>query len=512
MEKPVVAIVGRPNVGKSTLFNRLTGGRTAIVADVSGVTRDRLYRDVEWNRVVFSLIDTGGLFTEDEEFAAHIHEQVDKAISEADLVLLVVDGRVGPTTEDVEIAQLLQKTRRKTVVAVNMVDNYKDSHVAYSFLELGLGEPVPVSAVHGLNIDGLLDTISDCLAGTCTPHSFSPDAPVLRIPQAGRSPDAEEEEEAGNKMPETGTKKEDRLNRSPESSEVDNQESDLTSDFPDPAAEVRVAVAGRPNVGKSSLVNAMLKEKRLIVSDVPGTTRDAIDTVLTRDGRRYILVDTSGLKKRSRVTANVEYYSMLRSLKAIDRADVALLVLDAGQGTVEQDKKIGGYIQDAGKGLIIVVNKWDLVEEQDARSRFDRHIRTELDFLSYAVIHYVSANSGKGVVKIFDHIDNVNQQQTRRISTGNLNTWLNETICLNPPPSIKGQEIKIYYVVQASIKPPTFVFFVNKPEKLHFSYKRYLERRLRESYGFEGTPLRLIFRPALQSGLEVRCSIFSRPA
>jgi GTP-binding protein len=467
MAKPVVAIVGRPNVGKSTLFNRLTGGRTAIVADVSGVTRDRLYRDVEWNRAVFSLIDTGGFFTEDEEFAAHIHEQVDKAISEADLVLLVVDGRVGPTTEDVEIAQLLQKTRRKTVVAVNMVDNYKDSHVAYSFLELGLGEPVPVSALHGLNIDGLLDRISARLAGT----------------------------EAGSKMSETGKKKEDHLKRSPESSEEDSQESDLTSDLLHPASEVRVAVAGRPNVGKSSLVNAMLKEKRLIVSDLPGTTRDAIDTVLTRDGRRYVLVDTFGLRKRSRVTANVEYYSMLRSLKAIDRADVALLVIDAGQGTVEQDKKIGGYIQDAGKGLIIVVNKWDLVEEQDARSRFERLIRTELDFLSYAVIHYVSANSGKGVVKIFDHIDNVNQQQTRRIGTGNLNTWLNETVCLNPPPSVKGQEIKIYYVVQASIKPPTFVFFVNKPEMLHFSYKRYLERRLRESYGFEGTPLRLIFRP-----------------
>ncbi len=438
MAKPVVAIVGRPNVGKSTLFNRLTGGRTAIVADVSGVTRDRLYRDVEWNRAVFSLIDTGGLFPEDEEFAAHIQEQVDKAISEADLVLLVVDGRVGPTTEDVEIAQLLQKNRKKTVIAVNMVDNYKDSQVAYSFLELGLGDPVPVSALHGLNIDGLLDRVGELLSPTS---------------------EAQDEEE-----------------------------------------EIRVAVAGRPNVGKSSLVNALLKEKRLIVSDVPGTTRDAIDTVLTRDGRRYVLVDTSGLKKRSRVTVNVEYYSMLRSLKAIDRADVVLLVLDAGQGTVEQDKKIGGYIQEAGKGLVIVVNKWDLVEAQDARNRFDRLVRTELDFLSYAVIHYVSANSGKGVLKILDHIDNVNQQQTRRIGTGNLNAWLSETMCLNPPPSVKGQEVKIYYVAQVSTKPPTFVFFVNKPEILHFSYKRYLERRLRESYGFEGTPLQLIFRQRSSRG------------
>ena len=221
-------------------------------------------------------------------------------------------------------------------------------------------------------------------------------------------------------------------------------------------------------MGKSSLVNALLKEKRLIVSDQPGTTRDAIDTVLIRDDRRYVLVDTSGLRKRSRVTNGVEYYSMIRSLKAIDRADIALLVLDAGQGVVEQDQKIGGQIQEAGKGLIIVVNKWDLVKEKDARSKFERLIRTELDFLSYAVIHFVSAQSGKGVVKIIDLVDNVSLQQNRRISTGNLNTWLNETVCLNPPPSVKGQEVKIYYVVQAGIKPPTFVFFVNTPDNVAF--------------------------------------------
>ncbi len=472
MTKPVVAIVGRPNVGKSTLFNRLTGGRTAIVADVAGVTRDRLYRDVEWNRVTFSLIDTGGLFPEDEEFAVHIHEQVDKAMGEADLVLLVVDGRVGPTTEDVEIAQLLQKAKRKTVIAVNMVDNYRDSHVAYNFLELGLGDPVPFSALHGLNIDGLLDRIWD----------------LLGI-------------EVGSKRSEAGKKKANRLGRSSEGSEEENQEKNLTSDIPHPASEISVAVAGRPNVGKSSLVNALLKEKRLIVSDLPGTTRDAIDTVLARDDRRYVLVDTSGIRKRSRVTNGVEYYSMLRALKAIDRADIALLVLDAGQGVVEQDQKIGGYIQDAGKGLVIVVNKWDLAKEKDARGSFERLIRTELDFLNYAVIHFVSAQNGKGVVKILDLVDGVSQQQNRRISTGNLNTWLNETVCLNPPPSVKGQEVKIYYVVQASTSPPAFVFFVNNPDMLHFSYKRYLERRLREGYGFEGTPLRLVFRRRKSSKL-----------
>ncbi|MGD0153382.1 MAG: ribosome biogenesis GTPase Der [Thermacetogeniaceae bacterium] len=431
MAKPVVAIVGRPNVGKSTLFNRLTGGRTAIVADVAGVTRDRLYRDVEWDRAVFSLIDTGGLFMEEVDFAAHVHEQVDKAIAEADLVLLVVDGRVGPTTEDRGIAQMLQRARKKTVLAVNMVDNYKDSHVAYDFLKLGLGDPVPVSAVHGLNIDGLLDQV------------------VSLLP---------------------------------------------TDTAMEPEEGVRVAVAGRPNVGKSSLVNALLKEKRLIVSDIPGTTRDAIDTVLARGDHKYVLVDTSGIRKRSHVTDGIEYYSVLRSLKAIDRADISLLVLDADQGVVEQDKKIGGYIQDAGKGIIILVNKWDLVRETDARNKFERHVRTELNFLSYAPIHYVSALENKGVVKVLDLIDRVDEQQNRRVSTGNLNSWLSETVYLNPPPSIKGQDVKIYYVVQVSVKPPTFVFFVNKPELLHFSYKRYLDRRLRDAYGFEGTPLRLIFR------------------
>jgi GTP-binding protein len=440
MAKPVVAIVGRPNVGKSTLFNRLTGGgRTAIVADVAGVTRDRLYKDVEWNRAVFSLIDTGGLFPDQEEFEAHIHEQVSMAIGEADVVLFLVDGRVGPATDDAEIAQLLKKAKRETIVVVNMVDNYQESHVAYNFLELGFGDPVPISSLHGLNIDGLLDRITDML-------------PLI--------------------------------------SEVQQDEG------------IRVAVSGRPNVGKSSLVNALLKEKRLIVSDLPGTTRDAIDTVLTRDGRRYVLVDTSGLRKRSRVTSGVEYYSVRRSLKAIDRADIALLVLDAAQGPVEQDKKIAGYIQDAGKGLIIIANKWDLVTEKDARVKFERLIRNELNFLSYAAIQLVSAQSGKGVVKILDLVDTVYQQQTKRISTGSLNTWLNETICLSPPPAVKGQDVKLFYVAQVSIKPPTFVFFTNKPEMLHFSYKRYLERRLRESYGFEGTPLRLVFRQRTSSKIE----------
>jgi GTP-binding protein len=496
MARHVVAIVGRPNVGKSTLFNRLTGSRNAIVADVPGVTRDRNYRDVEWNRAVFSLIDTGGLFLKEREFGKQVQEQASRAIAESDLVVFLVDGRTGPTAEDAEIARLLQKSGKDTILTVNMIDNFKDSHVAYNFMELGLGEPVPISALNGLNIDTLLDRIVELL-------------PQDTAEQTGEG--------------------------------------------------IRVAVAGRPNVGKSSLVNAILKEKRLIVSDLPGTTRDAIDTIVTRGETQYVLVDTSGIKRRSRTAEGVEYYSMLRSLRAVDRADIALLVLDAHEGVVEQDKKIGGYIHEAGKGLIIIANKWDLITDagaeafasgrlsgaaprravprpstgwapdrmgtrpdghptgwapdrmgtparigarkggrgaggEDLRARFERLVRAELDFIQYAPVHHVSSLTGKGVADILGLIDEVYRQLTRRIGTGNLNSWLNETIYLNPPPAVKGRETRIYYAAQVGVKPPTFVFFVNYPEQLHFSYKRHLERRLREAYGFKGAPLRLIFR------------------
>lgn len=433
MGKPMVAIVGRPNVGKSTLFNRLVGGRKAIVADIPGVTRDRIYQDVEWNRRFFTLIDTGGLFLEDSEFREEVHEQVRRAVEEAAVIIFVVDGQVGPAPEDEEIARMLLKMRKKTILAVNKVDDFKNKQVIYDFLGLGLGEPLPFSAIHGLNIDELLDKV------------------ISLLPE-----EIDEEEEKG----------------------------------------IRIAVVGRPNVGKSSLVNALLREKRLIVSDVAGTTRDAIDTVLKKDGQSYILVDTSGIRRKSRVTQDIEYYSVQRSLRAIDRADIVLFILDATQGVVEQDTKICGYIEEAGKGLIIIINKWDLVKKDDnTRKKYDQMIRERLDFLGYAPLLYVSALTGQGIDRILQLVDHVAGEQTKRITTGSLNSWLTETIYLNPPPAVKGQDVKFYYAVQGGEKPPVFVFFVNSPELLHFSYKRYLENQLRKAYGFEGTPIRLAFRP-----------------
>lgn len=433
MKKPVVAVVGRPNVGKSTLFNRLIGGRKAIVADIPGVTRDRIYEDTDWNRKSFTLVDTGGLFPEEEIFREEVHGQVYKAIEEAELVLLVVDGRVGPQTEDEEIARLLRKLKKNTILVVNKVDNFRNQDNCYEFISLGLGEPLPVSALHGLNIDQLLDRVAELLPEESTAES---------------------------------------------------------------ADAVRIAVVGRPNVGKSSLINALLQEDRVIVSDVAGTTRDAIDTELCYGDLRYILVDTSGIRKRGKVTEGVEYYSVQRSLRAIDRSDVVLFVLDATQGVVEQDTKIGGYIEAAGKGLIIIVNKWDLVDKDSTTGKkFEEMLRRDLDFLSYAPIIFTSAVTGQGVAKILDKVNRVAAEQTKRVPTGNLNSWLSETVYLNPPPPVKRQEVKFLYAVQGGEKPPVFVFFVNEPELIHFSYKRYLENQLRKAYGFEGTPVRMAFRP-----------------
>lgn len=431
MGKPVVVIVGRPNVGKSTLFNRLVGVQTAIVADIPGITRDRLYQDVEWDQHTFTLVDTGGLFLGDPEFSEPVRGQVERAIEEADLVVFIVDAKVGPTVEDEEIARMLRKKRKGVILAVNKVDNFRDVSV-YDFFSLGLGDPVPLSAMHGLNINELLDRIVDLLPPTIS-----------------------EEEREG----------------------------------------IRIAVVGRPNVGKSSLVNALLQEDRLIVSEIPGTTRDAVDTLLKKDGKTYIVVDTSGIRKKSRVSAGVERYSVIRALRAIDRADVVLLVLDATQGVVEQDKKIGDYIEEAGKGLVIIINKWDLIQKDGTTmENYSVLIRSELDFLAYAPILYVSALTGQRIERILSLVDFVGEQQTKRISTGGLNSWLNEAIYLNPPPAVKGRELKIYYLVQVGVKPPVFVFFINDPELVHFSYKRYLENQLRRAYGFEGTPVRLVFR------------------
>lgn len=432
MRKPVVALVGRPNVGKSTLFNRLSGGRSAIVADKPGVTRDRLYRDVDWDNHPFTLIDTGGLFLNDADFRDHIEEQVTTAIQEADVIVLVVDAQVGPTTKDLQVAQVLLKSNKNTVIAANKVDDFNKQEDIYEFYKLGLGDPVPISSLHGLNIDELLDRI------------------VVLLPQTSFREDEE---------------------------------------------GVRVAVVGRPNVGKSSLINALLSEKRVIVSNVPGTTRDAIDTKFQVDDSSYILIDTAGIRRRSRVSRGIEYYGVRRALSAIDRADVVLLVLDATEGVVEQDKKIAGYIEEIGKAVIIIINKWDLTADLKNRRRiFEDLTRTKLSFISYAPVHFVSALTGEGLKGILSQVDFVHFEQNKKISTGNLNSWLSEVVFLNPPSAVEKGGLKFYYVTQVATKPPVFVFFVNNPKLVHFSYKRYLERQLREAYGYEGTPVRLVFR------------------
>ncbi|HBG22039.1 MAG TPA: ribosome biogenesis GTPase Der [Peptococcaceae bacterium] len=428
MSNPVVALVGRPNVGKSTLFNRLSGGRTAIVDDRPGVTRDRLYREVEWDRNTFTLIDTGGLFPDDPAFKAHIQEQVSIAIEEADVVVFVVDAQVGLAVEDEQVAQVLLKSNKNIIIAANKVDNFKNPDI-YDFYKFGLGEPVAISSLHGLNIDGLLDRIVALL----------PETPATEDDQS-----------------------------------------------------IRIAVAGRPNVGKSSLINALLSEKRVIVSDIPGTTRDAIDTAFVKDGRSYLLIDTAGIRRRSRVARGVEYYGVRRAFGAIDRADVIILVLDAVEGIVEQDKKIAGYIEESGKGVIILINKWDLADK-NRRQEFEKSTRTELKFLMYAPLLFVSALTGQGLEKIFAEVDLVHNEQNKKIGTGNLNSWLSEVTYLNPPKAAQGG-LRLYYVTQVAVNPPAFVFFVNNSKLVHFSYKRYLERQLREAYGFEGTPIRLIFR------------------
>jgi GTP-binding protein len=431
MSKPLVALVGRPNVGKSTLFNRLSGGRSAIVDDRPGVTRDRLYRDVDWDNHMFTLVDTGGLFLDDPDFSGHIKEQVSVAIQEADVIVFVVDAQSGLAPEDDQVAQLLLKSNKHTVIAANKVEDFKKMDI-YDFYRVGLGEPVPISALHGLNIDQLLDRIIELLPGTSAPA-----------------------DEDG----------------------------------------VRVAVTGRPNVGKSSLINALLSEKRVIVSDLPGTTRDAVDTKFQKGDQCYILIDTAGIRRRSRVSRGVEYYGVRRALRAIDRADVALLVLDSAEGIVEQDKKIAGYIEETGKGVIIIINKWDLTADIKNRRRvFEKMVRTELSFLSYAPLHYVSALTGEGLEGILPTVDFVHGEQKKMIGTGNLNSWLSEAVFLNPPPAMSKGGLKFYYATQVAVKPPAFVFFVNNPKLVHFSYKRYLERQLREAYGYEGTPVRLIFR------------------
>lgn len=434
MSKPVLAIVGRPNVGKSTLFNRLAGGLVAIVEDRPGVTRDRLYRDSEWLGRKFTIIDTGGIEFKNEQtsISTQMRRQAEIAIEEADVIIFVIDALSPLTPEDEMIAQTLRRSGKPVVIAANKVENFSKVEL-YEFYSLGLGEPVPISAVHGMNVGDLLDQV------------------ISHFP-------SEQEEEY------------------------------------DPDI-IKIAAIGRPNVGKSSLVNAMLGEERVIVSNVPGTTRDAIDSAFEHEGKHYILIDTAGMRRKGRIEELTERYSVSRSLRAVDRSDVVLMLLDASEGVTEQDKKIAGYAHESGKGIVLVVNKWDLVEKDEkTMNRFEKDIREELGFMQYAPTLFISAKTGQRVNRLLELVDFVAEQNSTRITTATINTLVREWVHLNPPPTDKGRRLKILYITQVGVKPPTFVCFVNDPELMHFSYKRYLENQLRKSFGFEGSPIHLVVR------------------
>ena len=437
--KPLVAVVGRPNVGKSTLFNRLVGRRVAIVEDTPGVTRDRIYGDAEWLQYSFTLIDTGGIEPASlDKIAIQMRRQAELAIETADVILFLVDGREGMTAADMEVASMLRRSKKPVVLGVNKVDAQKFEDSAYEFYSLGLGDPITISAAQGLGLGDLLDAI------------------VKDFPAA-----------------------------------VDGEEQ----------KRINIAVAGKPNVGKSSLINALLGEERTIVSDIPGTTRDSIDTPFEHHGRFYTLVDTAGIRrKRSIEDESIERYSVIRSLAAVRRADVVLIVCDASQGLSEQDVRIAGYAHEEGKPSVLLVNKWDLVEKDTHTiEKFKKDLLVDLAFMSYVPMLFLSAKTGQRINRVLDLADSVYEQSCRRIPTGTLNDIVGEAVMVNEPPSDKGRRLKIYYATQAAIQPPTFIVFVNDETLVHFSYQRYLENYLRKSFGLEGTPLRLFFRSRKKS-------------
>lgn len=436
MAKPLVAVVGRPNVGKSTLFNAIVNKRISIVEDIPGVTRDRIYFDAEWLNKEFTMIDTGGI--EFVTAGSHVipkmmRLQAQLAIEEADVILFVVDGKTGIVPADEEVANILRSSGKPVILVVNKIDSQAQEANIYEFYNLGIGDPIGISAKNLMNLGDLLDDV------------------VKNFPDAGTT---ESEEDT-----------------------------------------IHVALIGRPNVGKSSLTNALLGQERVIVSDVAGTTRDSIDTHWTHGDQKFVLIDTAGMRRKAKIDAPVERYSIVRSLRSVDRADVVVLVLDATDGVTEQDKKIAGYTHEAGKGMIIVVNKWDLIEKDDkTTNKFTEDIYDEMGFLQYAPILFASALTKQRIHRLADMIKFVSEQQHMRISTSVLNQVLSDAQSVNPVPSRNGRVPKIYYMTQASVKPPTFILFVNEPELIHFSYMRFLENRLRESFGFEGTPIRLILR------------------
>ncbi len=435
MSRPVVAIVGRPNVGKSTLFNALAGEKISIVKDTPGVTRDRIYADVTWLDKEFTLIDTGGIEPDSKDIIlSQMREQAQIAIDTADVIIFITDVKQGLVDADSKVADMLRRSCKPVVLVVNKVDNF-DKYMAdiYEFYNLGIGDPVPVSAASRLGLGDMLDIVAE------------------HFPEGGAS---EEEDD-----------------------------------------RPRIAIVGKPNVGKSSIVNRLLGENRVIVSDVAGTTRDAIDTEIVHNGKEYIFIDTAGLRRKNKIKEELERYSIIRTVTAVERADVVLMVIDATEGVTEQDAKIAGIAHERGKGVIIVVNKWDAIEKNDRTMReYESDIRQVLSYMPYAEIMYVSALTGQRLVKLYDTIDMVIENQTLRIATGVLNEIMTEAVAMQQPPSDKGKRLKLYYITQVAVKPPTFVIFVNDKELMHFSYTRYLENKIREAFGFRGTSLKFFIR------------------
>ncbi|GIO22611.1 ribosome biogenesis GTPase Der [Oceanobacillus sp. J11TS1] len=433
MRKSVVAIVGRPNVGKSTIFNRLVGERISIVEDTPGVTRDRIYAQAEWLNQTFNLIDTGGIEMVDEPLLNQMRQQAEIAINEADVIVFMLNGREGITAADEEVAKLLFKSNKPVVLAVNKMDNPDMHQMIYEFYALGFGQPFPISGTHGLGLGDMLDEVV---------HHFP-----------------------------------------------NNEEDDKDEDT------VYFSLIGRPNVGKSSLVNALLNEDRVIVSEIEGTTRDAIDTKLHKDGQDFVIIDTAGMRKRGKVYESTEKYSVLRALRAIERSDVVLVLIDAETGIREQDKRIAGYAHDAGRAIVIVVNKWDTVDsDEKAMKDFEKNIRAHFQYLDYAPIVFLSAKTKKRLHTLIPMVKLASENHAKRIPTNVLNDVIMDAIAMNPTPTLKGRRLKVLYATQVAVKPPSFVVFVNDPELMHFSYERFLENKIRDAFDFAGTPIKLFAR------------------
>lgn len=433
--KPIVAVVGRPNVGKSTLFNALAGSRISIVKDTPGITRDRIYADVSWLKYNFTLIDTGGIEPDSNDIIlSQMREQAQIAIDTADVILFMVDVKQGLVDSDAKVADMLRRSHKPVLLVVNKVDSFEKMMAdVYEFYNLGIGDPHPISAANQMGIGDLLDEV------------------VAMFPEGS----GEEEED----------------------------------DRP------RIAIVGKPNVGKSSIINKLIGENRLIVSDIAGTTRDAVDTAVKYNGKEYIFIDTAGLRRKNKIKEELERFMIIRTVSAVERADVVVLVIDGAEGVTEQDAKIAGIAHDRGKGIIVAVNKWDAVEKNDKTIyRFTENVRNTISFMPYAEIIFVSAKTGQRLNKLYETIDMVIENQTLRVGTGVLNEIMMEAVALQQPPTDKGKRLRLYYITQVSVKPPTFVIFVNEKYLMHFSYQRYIENQIRQSFGFRGTPLHFIIR------------------